>query len=88
MRSTGISFTYIKNKSGLRTDPWGVPALSFTLSDISSLILTVIVLSEISLLGAHYSLIWSRPSYAEFRCHARGVKNLLQVMELIMNGNW
>ena len=26
----------------MRTDPWGVPAFSFTLSDISSLILTVI----------------------------------------------
>ena len=48
MGSTGISFTYIKTKSGLRTDHWGVPALSFTLSDISSLILTVIVLSEIN----------------------------------------
>ena len=48
MWSTGISFTYIKNKSELRTDPLGVPALSFTLSDISSLILTVIVLSEIN----------------------------------------
>ena len=46
--SNGISFTYIKNKSGLRIGPWGVPALSFTLSDISSLILTVIVLSEIN----------------------------------------
>ena len=43
-----MSFTYIKNRSGLRTNPWGVPALSFNFSDISSLILTGIVLSEIN----------------------------------------
>ena len=42
---SGVSFTYIRNRRGLITEPWGVPASRLTGLEIISLILTLICLS-------------------------------------------